>query len=95
MCDDPLQYPVRLAFCMTINESQGQSLKCVGVNIREEVFSHGQLYVLCGDVLMTAHRVVTTRVFTFFVNGFFSSSFFYYGNDVLLGVVCEAFLFVT
>jgi ATP-dependent exoDNAse (exonuclease V) alpha subunit len=40
-----LQYPIRLAFSMTINKSQDQSLKYVGVNIREEVFSHGQLYV--------------------------------------------------
>jgi hypothetical protein len=30
-----------IAFC----KPQGQSLKYVGVNIREEVFSHGQLYV--------------------------------------------------
>jgi ATP-dependent exoDNAse (exonuclease V) alpha subunit len=40
-----LQYPVRLAFSMTMNKSQGQSLKYVGVNVQEEVFSHGQLYV--------------------------------------------------
>jgi ATP-dependent exoDNAse (exonuclease V) alpha subunit len=29
---------------MTTNKSQGKSLKCVGVNVQEEVFSHGQLY---------------------------------------------------
>jgi ATP-dependent exoDNAse (exonuclease V) alpha subunit len=40
-----LQYPVRVAFSMTMNKTQGQSLKFVGVNLREEVFSHGQLYV--------------------------------------------------
>jgi len=27
---------------MTLNKSQGQSLKYVGVNVREEIFGHGQ-----------------------------------------------------
>jgi hypothetical protein len=39
------QFPVRLAFSMTINKSQGQSLHHVGVDLRKPVFSHGQLYV--------------------------------------------------
>ena len=39
------QFPVRLAFAMTINKSQGQSLKHVGLDLRSSVFSHGQLYV--------------------------------------------------
>jgi len=39
------QYPVRLAFAMTINKSQGQSLKVVGVCLEDDVFTHGQLYV--------------------------------------------------
>jgi ATP-dependent exoDNAse (exonuclease V) alpha subunit len=30
---------------MTINKAQGQSLKYVGINLAEEVFGHGQLYV--------------------------------------------------
>lgn len=39
------QFPVRLAFAMTINKSQGQSVGHVGLDLRTPVFSHGQLYV--------------------------------------------------
>lgn len=39
------QFPVRLAFAMSINRAQGQSLKIVGIDLRTPVFSHGQLYV--------------------------------------------------
>jgi hypothetical protein len=39
------QFPVRLAFSMTINKSQGQSVKHVGLNLQTAAFSHGQLYV--------------------------------------------------
>ncbi|CAG8752482.1 25946_t:CDS:2, partial [Gigaspora margarita] len=39
------QFPIQLAFAMTINKSQGQSVKHVGLDLRTLVFSHGQLYV--------------------------------------------------
>lgn len=39
------QFPVRLAFAMSINKAQGQSVKHVGIDLRTPVFSHGQLYV--------------------------------------------------
>jgi hypothetical protein len=39
------QFPIRLAFAMTINKSQGQSVKVVGLDLRTPVFAHGQLYV--------------------------------------------------
>src|ERR1700748_995210 len=39
------QFPLHLAFAMTINKSQGQSLKLVGIDLLSPVFSHGQLYV--------------------------------------------------
>jgi len=39
------QFPVRLAFALTINKAQGQSAKYVGLDLRVPVFAHGQLYV--------------------------------------------------
>lgn len=39
------QFPVRLAFAMSINKAQGQSIKVVGLDFRVPVFTHGQLYV--------------------------------------------------
>ena len=44
------QFPVRPAFAMTINKSQGQTLKNAGVWLRGQVFTHGQLYVPCSRV---------------------------------------------
>ena len=44
------QFPVRVAFATTINKSQGQSMKNVGVWLRSQVFGHGQLYVACSRV---------------------------------------------
>ena len=45
-----LQFPVRLAFAMTINKSQGQTFKVAGVDLTSSCFSHGQLYVACSRV---------------------------------------------
>ena len=40
-----LQFPVHLAYAVTINKAQGQTVKHVGLNLSSPVFSHGQLYV--------------------------------------------------
>ena len=44
------QFPIKVCFAMTINKAQGQSLKMAGVDLREDCFSHGQLYVACSRV---------------------------------------------
>jgi len=71
------QFPVRLAFTMTINKAQGQTLKMVGIFLPKPIFTHGQLYVamscigcpegvklLVTDGWKDAHEDAPTGVYT-------------------------------
>lgn len=49
------QFPVRLAFALTINKAQGQTVRFVGVDLRHPVFSHGQLYVALSRATLHKH----------------------------------------
>ena len=47
-----LQFPIKVAYVMTFNRSQGQSLKHTGMILPSSVWTHGQLYVglsRCGN----------------------------------------------
>jgi hypothetical protein len=39
------QFPVKVSFGLTINKAQGQTFEKIGLDLRTEVFQHGQLYV--------------------------------------------------
>ncbi|KAG0719939.1 hypothetical protein GWK47_049469 [Chionoecetes opilio] len=53
-----LQFPIRVAFAMTINKCQGQTKSYVGVYLPTPVFTHGQLYVSLSRVGVLMRRSV-------------------------------------
>ena len=44
------QFTIKLAFAMTINKAQGQTFNKIDVDLRREIFSHGQLHVALSRV---------------------------------------------
>ena len=56
------QFPIKLAFAMRINESQGQTFDRVGIYLPQSCFSHGWLYVAMSRVGTEAGvRICTER----------------------------------
>ena len=52
-----LQFHVRLAFSMTINKSQGQSLHVCRLHLENPRFAYGQLYV-CMFASGKSHKII-------------------------------------
>jgi hypothetical protein len=50
------QFPICVAFAMTINKAQGQSVKYVGLDFRSPIFTHGQFYVAISRAT-SVHRI--------------------------------------
>lgn len=44
------QFPIKPAFAMTINKSQGQTFNHIGLDLTHPPFTHGQLYVALSRV---------------------------------------------
>lgn len=40
-----IQFPLKPCLAMTLNKAQGQTMRIVGLDLRNDCFSHGQLYV--------------------------------------------------
>ena len=48
-----LQFPLKVAFALTINRAQGQSASKCGILLPKNVWTHGQIYVTfsrCGNL---------------------------------------------
>ena len=52
------QFPLSVAYCVTVHKSQGQTFKKVGLYFTTEPFAHGQLYVALSRVGSWAQVVV-------------------------------------
>lgn len=55
------QFPIKLAYALTINKSQGQTLNVVGIDLREHVFAHGQLYVALSRIREMKNVVILSN----------------------------------
>ncbi|XP_015189315.1 PREDICTED: ATP-dependent DNA helicase pif1-like [Polistes dominula] len=56
-----LQFPVHLAFAITINNSQGQVMSICSLDIENPCFYHGKLYVACSHVGKPSNLFVLTK----------------------------------
>jgi len=55
------QFPIKIAYAMSINRSQGQTLKNVGVYLPDSVFTHGQLYVALSRVNNSHNILISSK----------------------------------
>ena len=55
------QFPVCLAFAMTINKAQGQTIPYMGLYLPNPVFAHGQLYVALSRVQSKNHIKILVK----------------------------------
>jgi ATP-dependent exoDNAse (exonuclease V), alpha subunit - helicase superfamily I member len=56
-----LQFPIKLAFGITINKARGQTLRVAGIDLITQCFSHGQLYIALSRVTTKQNVFVFTR----------------------------------
>ena len=63
-----VQFPLRLAYVLTINKSQGQTFEEVGIYLEKACFGHGQLYVAFSRA--RSFRSVKVKVANSFQQGY-------------------------
>ena len=56
-----LKFPIKLAFGITVNKVQGQTLEVAGIDLTTRLFLHGQLYVVLSRVTSEQNMFVFAR----------------------------------
>ena len=83
-----LQFPVALCFTMTINKSQGQTFKAVGIDLTNESLTHGMLYVALS-------RVGSPNCLTLLVRKVFKTHNVVYNEVLIKCMYCFAALYTV
>jgi hypothetical protein len=71
------QFSVRLAFAILINKSQGQTIRFVGLDLRNPVFTHGQLYVALSHVQLKQNILILVKNDCHKTDGIFTKNIVY------------------
>ena len=79
------QFPIRLAFSMTINKSQGQTFDQVGIYFKKPVFSHGQLYVALSRV--RSRSAISIEVHPSSLHGYLKKNNIFYTKNIVYNEV--------
>ena len=66
------QFPIKAAFAITSNKSQGQTLDKVGVYLPTNFFTHGQVYVAFSRVKSSTQLRICTNKSKFIVNNVYN-----------------------
>ncbi|GBM59732.1 hypothetical protein AVEN_40654-1 [Araneus ventricosus] len=56
-----LQFPVLLAFAITMNKTQNHSVNATDINLETPCFSHGQLYGACSRVEIPRNLYICSK----------------------------------
>ena len=56
-----IQFPLRLAYCMSVNNSQRQEEESVLLDLRHQLLSHGHLYVALSRVRDASKVTIFTK----------------------------------